>query len=110
MSDRMSDEELDQLFSGPLVPVKVSMLSPLKMFLDRDGLQRLVRRSLKGLVAQRDNAKDLHAIDEAIQQRIDFLAYLQAFQDPAIYMAMYPEHEDGLDDDGVWEILNNLPV
>ena len=109
MTDSLSEKELSKLLTGAQVPVKVSMLSPLEIFVDRDGLQRLLRRSIKGLVAQREEVTDMQTVDLAIQQRIDFLAYLQAYQDPEIYMAMYPAHEDGLDDEGVWHILNNIP-
>ena len=108
MTDSLSEEELHKLLTGVQVPVKVSMLSPLEIFVDRGGLQRLLRRSIKGLVAQREEVPTKYTLDLAIQQRIDFLASLQAYQDPSIYMAMYPVHEDGLDDEGVWHILNNI--
>jgi hypothetical protein len=78
----------------------VTMLHPLELFMTRDALEALTRESLQAL---RDRPTDTESPAErveaqrAIQQRVDFLAWLTT-QSDSVYMAMYPAEMDGLDE------------
>lgn len=83
----------------------VTMLHPLEMFMTRDLLESLTRDSLAALRHNRpttETAPERIATDRAIQQRVDFLAWLTG-QPEQIYMALYPAELDGLDE------LEDLP-
>lgn len=103
MSDQgLNDEELRRLITGLKVPIKVSMLSPLDIYVDTATLRKLIRESLEQLEASRDTAEiETVALEYAIQQRIDFLAWLHSRGDEPVFMSMYPadvEDDERLED------------
>lgn len=78
----------------------VTMLHPLELFIPRDTLIELTRRSLDALRVNRkpnETADERVAVERGIQQRVDFLAWL-ATQTDEIYTAVYPADMDGLDE------------
>lgn len=98
----VSNEELRQIIESRQGSGIVSMLHPLEMDIPREVLDNLTRHSLDAL--RRDvqrpglDSKTRLSIDTAIQQHIDFLAYLQTQDADALHMALYPADLDGLDD------------
>ena len=87
----ITDSELKQLLESMRVPIHVSMLSPLDIYVNTASLRTMVRESLKHLEQSRgDPHMEVKAIEYAIQQRIDFLAWLQNSNEPDVLMSMYP--------------------
>lgn len=83
----------------------VTMLHPLELFMTRDLLESLTRDSLAAIRDTRraeENDAERTAAERAMQQRVDFLAWLTS-QPDQIYMAIYPAELDGLDE------LEDLP-
>lgn len=113
MSEPISDDELHRILQDASVPGTVSMLRPLELYLNRKWIQELVRESLQRLQSNR------HPQDEtptqrkdavrAIQQRVDFLSWLQRQPDDELYMALYPVSEDGLSEDDLDDLLEDFP-
>lgn len=110
MPDPISDAELDAILNRNRVNGSVSMLRPLEIYVPRDGLLELVRTSLLTMQAARkrdeESPTQAKAADRAVQQRIDFLAWLQG-QPEQVYLAMYPVSLDGLTDDDVLDVLED---
>lgn len=108
MSDQgLNDEELHRLIDGLKVPIKVSMLSPLDVYVDTATLRKLIRDSLASLEASRDTSDiETRALEYAIQQRIDFLAWLHARGDEPLFMSMYPA--DVEDDERLDELFDRI--
>lgn len=78
----------------------VTMLHPLELFMSREQLETLTRESLEAIKTNRlstETADERLASDRAIQQRVDFLAWLTT-QEEQVYMAIYPADMDGLDE------------
>lgn len=78
----------------------VTMLHPLELFMSREQLETLTRQSLEAIKTSRSNTEtpeERLASDRAIQQRVDFLAWLTT-QAEQVYMAIYPADMDGLDE------------
>jgi hypothetical protein len=78
----------------------VTMLHPLELFMSREQLETLTRQSLEAIKTQRsttETPEERLATDRAIQQRVDFLAWLTT-QPEDVYMAIYPADMDGLDE------------
>jgi len=76
------------------------MLHPLELFMSREQLESLTRQSLEAIRTNRpstETADERLASDRAIQQRVDFLAWLTT-QEEQVYMAIYPADMDGLDE------------
>ena len=103
----INDDELRKLLTGLKVPIKVSMLSPLDMYVDTATVRRLVRESLSRLEQSRHTPDlETRAVEYAIQQRIDFLAWLQAQEDAEVLMSMYPA--DTPDDPRLDELFDRI--
>jgi hypothetical protein len=89
----------------------VTMLNPLELFLSTELLEQLTRDSLAALRNNRkpdETAEQKVSADRAIQQRIDFLAWLDTQRQPDIYMSLYPADMDGLDELDDLEDLDDL--
>jgi hypothetical protein len=96
----ISNEDLKNLIQSREGTGFVTMLSPLELFMARDVLEGLVRASLDALRSERkpnESPDQKIGVERAIQQRVDFLSWLQV-QPDQLYMAMYPADMDGLDD------------
>ena len=82
----------------------------MEVFLDRDHLIEMTRISLETLRAERqveqETPKQKRSVDRAIQQRIDFAAWLGG-QPQHVHIGLYPVIEDGLSDDDVQEVLDD---
>lgn len=103
----ISDSELKKLIEGMKVPIKVSMLSPLDIYVDTATLRQLVRESLHRLEHNRTgDDTETRAVEYAIQQRIDFLAWLHTAKDPEVFMSMYPADE--VEDDSLTGLFDRL--
>lgn len=112
MTDGLNDDELRRIFEHTAPSGSVSMLRPLEVFLPRTWLMELCRDSLRRMKETREpsaeTALQQKAAQRALQQRIDFLAWLQRQDYDEIYMALYPVAEDGLEDD--WDdLFTDLP-
>jgi hypothetical protein len=78
----------------------VTMLHPLELYIARPTLEAMTRDSLAAIRDNRlkdETADQRVAADRAIQQRVDFLAWLSS-QPDEVYMAIYPAEMDGLDE------------
>jgi len=96
----VTNDELAAILSGRETTGFTTMLHPLELFMARDMLEALTKQSLDAVRSQRqsDETKEQRvAAERSIQQRIDFLAWLQG-QPENIYMAIYPADMDGLDE------------
>lgn len=105
-SEGMPNDEIRELLKGLKVPVKVSMLSPLDVYINTEVLRAVVRKSLKGLEEHRDQLEEFKALEYAIQQRIDFLAWLQTVKDDEIMISLYPAEVPG--DERIDELFDQL--
>lgn len=110
MPEPISDAELDAILTRNRANGSVSMLRPLELLLERDHLIDMARVSLDLLRAQPhpepSAAKQQRAANRAIQQRIDFIAWLGC-QPARVAIGLYPVIEDGLSDDDVQEVLDD---
>lgn len=96
----VSNEDLQRILHIRAGSGNVSMLNPLELFMDREQLLTMTRQSMADIKRQRpaDETPEQHnAVERALQQRIDFLAWLDT-QPEQVYMAIYPSDIDGLDD------------
>lgn len=111
MSDNLGDDELQRILGDNNIRGTVGMIRPMEVFIDTAFLQDLCRDSLARLRREPPptDEKKLLLHRRAIQQRIDFAAWLQAQRAAEIYMAMYPADEDGLDDDDLEDLIEDLP-
>lgn len=111
MSEYMNDDELQRILGDPSIRGTVSMIRPMEVFINTKFLQELCRESLLRLREQPapTDDKQRRLYQRAVQQRIDFAAWLQVQRDPEIYMALYPVSEDGLDDDDLDDLIEDLP-
>lgn len=78
----------------------VTMLHPIDLYIPREMLEQLTRRSLDALRSGAEpemTPEQARGFNAGIQQRIDFLSWLQG-QDDEVYMSIYPADMDGLDD------------
>lgn len=110
MPEPISDAELDAILTRNRANGSVSMLRPMEVFLDRDHLIEMTRMSLDTLRAERqpdhEDPKQKRNADRAIQQRIDFAAWLGG-QPQRVHIGLYPVIEDGLSDDDVQDVLDD---
>lgn len=111
MDDFTSDDELGRIFGGGNVRGKVSMLRPMEVPISTAFLQDLCREALARHRRHSPPTDEKKRLDHqrAIQQCIDFAAWLQSQSDAEIQMAIYPANEDGLDDEDLEELLDDLP-
>lgn len=96
----ITNADLKQLIESREGSGFVTMLHPLELFVPRDFLSEVTRRSLEALKANRKTTEtddERKAFERGIQQRVDFLAWLTT-QPPEIYTALYPADHDGLDE------------
>ncbi len=110
MPEPISDAELDAILNRNRVNGSVSMLRPLEIYVSRDFLLDLTRASLTTMQDNRrpaeETASQTKAANRSIQQRIDFIAWLQS-QPEQVYLALYPADMDGLTDDDVQDVLDD---
>lgn len=111
MTNPLNDDELQRILGEDNIRGTVSMIRPLELFLETKFLQNLCRESLNRLREEPPptDPQKRRLYYRAVQQRIDFAAWLQAQRDEEIYMALYPVAEDGLDDDDLDDLLEDLP-
>jgi hypothetical protein len=103
----MTNEELARVLASRDGAGFTTMLHPLELFMPRELLESLTQTSLEAVrMRPLDKETDIErrAAETAIQQRIDFLGWLQG-QPDNIYMALYPADMDGLDELGDLEDL-----
>ena len=108
----VSNEELRELIQSRTSNGFVNMLHPLELDIPRDVLDQWTRTSLQALRDELSRAADSARaeIERGIQQRVDFLAWLQTQEQDQVFMAIYPADMDGLDDlDDLDEVIENLP-
>lgn len=109
----VTNDELRDLIQSRNSNGFVNMLHPLELYIPREVLNALTRDSLQALRTQTlPNATDAEKaqIERGIQQRVDFISWLQGQGDEHIYMAIYPAALDGLDDlEELEEIIDDLP-
>lgn len=110
----VSNEDLKRLVESREGSGFVSMLHPLELFMPREQLEDLTRRSLADIRSSRDFGAETDEqrveANRSIQQRVDFLSWLAHAPDK-VYMSLYPADIDGLDDledlDDLQEILED---
>jgi hypothetical protein len=108
----VSNEELRELIQSRTSNGFVNMLHPLELDIPREVLDQWTRTSLQALRDELPRAADSARaeIERGIQQRVDFLAWLQTQEQDQVFMAIYPADLDGLDDlDDLDEVIENLP-
>lgn len=109
----VTNEELHSLIQSRNSSGFVNMLHPMELDVPRDALDTWTRRSLEQLRNDEQTIKnpaERATIRRAIQQRIDFLAWLQVQEEDEIHMAIYPADMDGLDDlEDLDEVIDTLP-
>jgi hypothetical protein len=108
----VTNEELRDLIQSRTSNGFVNMLHPLELDIPRDVLDQWTRTSLQALRDELSRAADSARaeIERGIQQRVDFLAWLQTQEQDQVFMAIYPADMDGLDDlDDLDEVIENLP-
>ena len=108
----VSNEELRELIQSRTSNGFVNMLHPLELDIPREVLDQWTRTSLQALRDELSRAADSARaeIERGIQQRVDFLAWLQTQEQDQVFMAIYPADLDGLDDlDDLDEVIENLP-
>lgn len=110
MPDPISDAELDAILNRNRANGSVSMLRPMEIYLTRDYLIQVTRQSLEAMQAQprpaEETAKQKKSTDRAMQQRIDFMAWLST-QPEQVHIALYPVDLDGITDDDVMDVLDD---
>lgn len=110
MPDPISDAELDAILNRNRANGSVSMLRPMEIHLTRDYLIEVTRQSLEAMQAMSRSAeetpKQKRSVDRAMQQRIDFMAWLST-QPEQVHVALYPVDIDGITDDDVMDVLDD---
>lgn len=109
LPDPISDAELDAILNRNRANGSVSMLRPMEIPLQRDYLIQVTRESLEQLQSHRqpdqEDDKQKKITDRALQQRIDFMAWLSS-QPEQILIALYPV-DVGITDDDVMDVLDD---
>lgn len=107
----LSDADIEALIPKKGAARSVNMLHPMEIFVERESVGALIRHSLRLMQAgvhrsDDESAEQALAYDMAMQQRVDFLAWLQS-QPDLVYLAIYPADQDGLDELELEEIADS---
>jgi hypothetical protein len=110
MTEKLTNKDLQRIIESRTSSGYVSMLNPLEIYMRRELLDEVTRQSMESIRDSRkasETKTERDAAERALQQRIDFLSWLDT-QPEDVYMAVYPADMDGLDDlEDLQDLLDN---